>query len=109
MHIMSTYCCTLYDDNARLIASFCLVNLPGSDLHCPRGWMETLVNVCTACPTNPTSRDELVSLIERDAPGTSQYAVFEDDPGYFAPPDQASDSGSSDQSDDSGSSEQSEA
>ena len=71
---MATYCCTLYDGDANLIHSFCLVSLDDADLHCPRGWTETLVNECTACPVDPSTREELTAAIEADAPGLSQYA-----------------------------------
>ncbi len=65
---MVIYCCTLYDDNAKLLFSYCSVNM-----HCPPGWMETLVNDCTACPI-VGDRDELLARIEQDQPGSSQYA-----------------------------------
>jgi hypothetical protein len=73
---MNIFCCTLYDDNARLIFSYCSVNL-----HCLSGWVETPVNDCTACPT-VGDRGELLAKLEQDQPGSSQSAIFEDDPRY---------------------------
>jgi hypothetical protein len=73
---MDVYCCTLYNDNAKLIFSYCSVNL-----HCLPGWVETPANDCTACPT-VGDRNELLAKLEQDQPGSSQYAIFEDDPRY---------------------------
>jgi hypothetical protein len=67
---MAVYCCTKYDDNANLKFSYCSSNFP-----CPPGWIQTLVNVCTACPV-VGDRDELLAEIEQDQPGSSQYAVL---------------------------------
>ena len=67
---MTTLCCSKFDANGNLIFSYCSVNL-----HCPPGWMETVVNECTACPT-VGNQDDIVSEIEKDEPGASQFASF---------------------------------
>lgn len=68
---MTTYCCTKYDSNGNLIFSYCSVNF-----QCPPGWMQALVNECTACPS-VGNKDELLAQIELDQPGSSQYADLE--------------------------------
>lgn len=65
---MAIYCCTKMDDNGHLKYSYCSVDSP-----CPPGWMQTLVNDCTACPIVGNT-DELRAQIEEDQPGASQYA-----------------------------------